>query len=110
MNVSRETKIAREIGSHKGELNKVESSLEDVKTQLEKGWDAKEVKYINEAVDQLKLKVSNAATKLSTIQSDIIKAAEEIKREEEEAEAARRKAEEERKAAFEAAMAAAAEK
>lgn len=98
---------ANDISGNASELRTIKSKLENIKGDINNGWTAEEIAYVNSAIDAIGQKLTNLATKLDGISSDIVAAAEQIKREED---AARAAAEARARAEAEARAKAAAEK
>lgn len=92
INVSRESQLAREIGSYEQVLNTIKNKLDSYNTKLASGWKATEMAYITNAINDIKGDLSKVASKLSSIESEIISTAQMIRREEEAKEAAERAA------------------
>lgn len=88
INVSRETELARKIGSYEGKLQTLKSNLANSKTTVNSGWKAQEVVYINQALTQVMNELSKIAPDLRSIETEIISTANAIKKEEDEKEAA----------------------
>lgn len=95
INVSRESQLAREIGSYEQVLQAIKNKLDSYNTKLASGWKGTEMAYITNAINEIKGDLSKVASKLSSIESEIISTAQMIRREEEEQEARERAAREE---------------
>jgi uncharacterized protein YukE len=83
---------ANRISDYAQELNEIKSRLQDFKGNLNSGWQAQEMMYINNAINSISREISELQTLLFSIGPDIVAAANEIKREEEAREAAERAA------------------
>lgn len=92
INVAQAFSQANRISEYAQELNAVKSGLQDFKGNLNSGWKADEVVYINQAIDSITREVSELQAMLFTIGPDIVSAANEIKNEEEAREAAEKAA------------------
>lgn len=92
INVSQAYSQANRISEYASSLNDIKSRLLDFKGNINSGWQAEEMVYINKAIDSISREISELQALLLTIGPDIVEAANEIKREEEAREAAERAA------------------
>lgn len=92
INVGQAYSQANRISGYAQELNEIKSRLQDFKGNLNSGWQAQEMTYINNAINSISREISELQTLLFSIGPDIVAAANEIKREEEAREAAERAA------------------
>ncbi|WNF22778.1 WXG100 family type VII secretion target [Mesobacillus jeotgali] len=92
INVGQAYSQANRIRDYAQELNEIKSRLQDFKGNLNSGWQAQEMTYINNAINSISREISELQTLLFSIGPDIVAAANEIKREEEAREAAERAA------------------
>ncbi|RSD27100.1 WXG100 family type VII secretion target [Mesobacillus subterraneus] len=92
VNVGQAYSQAGRISGYAQDLNDIKSRLQDFKGNLNSGWQATEVAYINNAINSISREVSELQTLLFHLSSDITSAAEQIRREEEAREAAERAA------------------
>ncbi len=92
INVSQAYAQASRINEYAQELNEVKSRLQDFKGNLNSGWQAQEMVYINNAISSISREISELQTLLFSIGPDIVAAANEIRREEEAREAAEKAA------------------
>ncbi|NKE04637.1 hypothetical protein [Mesobacillus selenatarsenatis] len=92
INVGQAYSQANRISGYAQELNEIKSRLQDFKGNLNNGWQAQEMTYINNAINSISREISELQTLLFSIGPDIVAAANEIKREEEAREAAERAA------------------
>ncbi|WP_226086176.1 hypothetical protein [Mesobacillus sp. S13] len=92
INVGQAYSQANRISGYAQELNEIKSRLQDFKGNLNSGWQAQEMTYINNAINNISREISELQTLLFSIGPDIVAAANEIKREEEAREAAERAA------------------
>jgi uncharacterized phage infection (PIP) family protein YhgE len=83
---------ANKISNYASSLNEIKSRMLDFKGNLNSGWQAEEIAYINKAIDSISREISELQTLLLTISPDIVAVANEIRREEETREAADRAA------------------
>ncbi|MFB3164894.1 hypothetical protein ABLO26_26400 [Neobacillus sp. 179-J 1A1 HS] len=100
INVNLAASQANKINDYSSKLIEVKNNLNRVKGDLNNGWNAKEMIYINQCIDSINREIAALSSKLSSIGSDVLSAAQQIQRQEE-AEA-RAKAEAEAKAKAEA--------
>lgn len=104
INVNLAASQANQINEYSSKLLEVKSTLSRIKGNLNNGWNAQEMIYINQTIDSINREVAALSSKLSSIGSDVLSAAQQIQRQEEaearaKAEAeARAKAEAEKKA------------
>ncbi|MBI0578058.1 hypothetical protein IEC97_11875 [Neobacillus cucumis] len=89
---------ANKISHYASTLRDVQQHLVRARGNLNHGWQAQEMLYVNQAIEQMSREMAALASKLEGISSDISSAADGIKREEE----AKEKAEAEAKAKAEA--------
>ena len=92
INVGQAYSQANRISEYAQELNEIKSRMQDFKGNLNSGWQAQEMMYINNAINSISREISELQTLLFSIGPDIVAAANEIKREEEAREAAERAA------------------
>ncbi|WP_226642870.1 hypothetical protein [Mesobacillus subterraneus] len=92
INVGQAYSHANRINDYAQELNEIKSRLQDFKGNLNSGWQAQEMIYINNAIHNISREISELQTLLFSIGPDIVAAANEIRREEEAREAAERAA------------------
>ncbi|MBT2691804.1 WXG100 family type VII secretion target [Bacillus sp. ISL-55] len=92
INVGQAYSQANRISDYAQELNEIKSRLQDFKGNLNSGWQAQEMTYINNAINSISREISELQTLLFSIGPDIVAAANEIKSEEEAREAAERAA------------------
>jgi uncharacterized protein YukE len=92
INVGQAYSQANRISDYAQDLNDIKSRLQDFKGNLNSGWQAQEMVYINNAINSISREISELQTLLFSIGPDIVAAANEIKREEEAREAAERAA------------------
>ena len=100
INVNLAASQANKINDYSSKLLEVKESLNRVKGNLNNGWNAQEMIYINQTIDNINREIAALSSKLNSIGSDVLSAAQQIQRQEE-AEA-RAKAEAEAKAKAEA--------
>lgn len=100
INVNLAASQANKINDYSSILLGVKESLNRVKGNLNNGWNAQEMIYINQTIDNINREIAALSTNLDSIGSDVLSAAQQIQRQEE-AEA-RAKAEAEAKAKAEA--------
>lgn len=96
LDVQRAGQVACEIGRHQEILDEINSKLSNAMGNLEQGWSAKETSYMAQAMNILQSNMRGIAAGLSSIETEIISAANRIRQEEdaqEAAEIAARKAE-----------------
>lgn len=104
INVAQAYAQANRINEYAQELNEIKSRLQDFKGNLNSGWQAQEMVYINNAISSISREISELQTLLFSIGPDIVSVANEIRREEEAREAAERAAAERAAAEREARM------
>lgn len=92
INVGQAYAQANRINEYAQELNEIKSRLQDFKGNLNSGWQAQEMVYINNAINSISREISELQTLLFSIGPDIVAVANEIRREEEAREAAERAA------------------
>jgi uncharacterized protein YukE len=92
INVGQAYAQANRISGYAQELNEIKSRLQDFKGNLNSGWQAQEMVYINNAISSISREISELQTLLFSIGPDIVAAANEIRREEEAREAAEKAA------------------
>jgi uncharacterized protein YukE len=100
INVNLAASQANRINDYSSKLIEVKNNFNRVKGDLNNGWNAKEMIYINQSIDSINQEIAALSSKLSSIGSDVLSAAQQIQRQEE-AEA-KAKAEAEAKAKAEA--------
>ncbi|MBT2678664.1 hypothetical protein J7E38_06585 [Bacillus sp. ISL-35] len=88
INVGQAYAQANRISDYAQELNEIKSRLQDFKGNINSGWQAQEMVYINNAINSISREISELQTLLFSIGPDIVAAANEIRREEEAREAA----------------------
>ncbi|WP_223592659.1 WXG100 family type VII secretion target [Neobacillus bataviensis] len=103
INVGAASSQASRIREYSSELREVRNKLTALQGSLSSGWQAEEIRYINQSIEKINREIVSASSVLNSIAPDIVSAAYEIKREEDAKEAAE-------KAKAEAAAAAAAAK
>lgn len=81
------------LRSNRSNLNNVKERLASYKATLNNGWQAKEIDYVNIAIENINREISRLSMELDSIEDAIMSAAYAIEREEREA---REKAERER--------------
>ncbi|WBL14619.1 hypothetical protein [Sutcliffiella sp. NC1] len=74
-----------EIVSNRSSLTRVIDQLNSFKTTLNSGWQAKEIDYVNIAIDNINKEINRITNELESIENAIMTAAYEIEREEREA-------------------------
>ncbi|MDR6999333.1 WXG100 family type VII secretion target [Neobacillus niacini] len=89
---------ANKISHYASTLRDVQQHLMQTRGSLNNGWQAQEMLYVNQAIEQMNREMMALASKLEGISSDISSAADGIKQEEE----AKAKADSEAKAKAEA--------
>lgn len=92
INVGQAYSQANRISDYAQDLNDIKSRLQDFKGNLNSGWKAEEMSYVNNAIDSISRGISELQTLLFTIGPDIVSVANEIRREEEARETAERAA------------------
>ncbi|MFP7299910.1 hypothetical protein [Neobacillus niacini] len=100
INVNLAASQANKINNYSSKLLEVKNSLNRVKGNLNNGWNAQEMIYINQTIDSINREVAALSSRLDSIGTDILSGAQQIQRQEEAEE--RRKAEAETKAKAEA--------
>ncbi|ADU31806.1 hypothetical protein [Evansella cellulosilytica] len=103
INVSLANSQANRVRDYASTMKAIRSSLSGVRGSLNNGWNAREMSFINYAIDDLRGEMNSVNNRLQAISSDIVTTAYEIKREEEEAKRAAERAAAERAAAERAA-------
>ncbi|UFT99213.1 hypothetical protein KO561_18870 [Radiobacillus kanasensis] len=86
ISVSRARYQANRIENVADSLRSLRRKLQGAEGNIHSGWKATEVNYINRTLNRLESKCSEVASKLNSLESDIVSTAYEIKREEEERE------------------------
>jgi uncharacterized protein YukE len=94
INVNVAAAQANRINDYSSKLIEVKNNLNRVKGDLNNGWTAKEMIYINQSIDSINQEIAALSSKLSSIGTDVLSAAHQIQRQEE----AKAKAEAEKKA------------
>lgn len=92
INVAQAYAQASRISDYAQDLNDLKSRLQDFKVNLNSGWKADEMVYINNAIDSISREISELQAALFTIGPDIVSVAKEISTEEEAREAAEKAA------------------
>ncbi len=88
--------------NYAAELRELRNSLLQFKSGLDQAWQAEEMQYVNDAIDQILHEIYGVSNQIDELGGDVISVANEIRREEEALEAAAREAAA-RRAAMEAA-------
>lgn len=95
---------ANKLENYISSLREMKYDLINFKANLNEGWQAKEMVYINNTIDDLTKEINKLSSELDAISSDIVAVVHEIKKEEDEKEAAEKaKADAEAKAKAKAA-------
>jgi archaellum component FlaC len=81
---------ARKLDNYISDLRDTKNDLNRFKSNLNYGWQAKEMVYINNAIDDITKEINKLTGELDTISNDIVQVVYEIKQEEDEEEAARK--------------------
>lgn len=87
INVSLAKSQANKISNYESVLKSIKSNLNGLKCNLNNEWQAQEMVYINNAIDNINSDISRSASALDSLSHDISNTAYEIKEEEEEREA-----------------------
>jgi len=92
INVHMASAQANKLKGYASELQEIKARLLNVKANLNHGWQAQEMLFINQSIEKIDSEITKAATLLNSIAPAIISTAYQIKREEEAKEAATRAA------------------
>jgi archaellum component FlaC len=88
INVSHNNLQASKLGNYISSLRYIKNDLDSFKSNLSYGWQAKEMTYINNAINDITKEINKLTGELDRLSNDIVLVGQEIKQEEDEKEAA----------------------
>ena len=62
-------------------LNDAKNKLSNLRGNINSGWSAEEIRYLNVALDNVNLEISSATRLMATLKKDLSRALEQIKQE-----------------------------
>jgi len=88
INVHMASAQANKLEGYASQLHEIKAKLLSVKANLNHGWQAQEMIFINQSIEKIENEISKAMSMLNSVAPDIVSVAYQIKREEEAREAA----------------------